>query len=306
MTENAPEGSPEPRLSLAYLTQRAAGKGLYLLPCIALVLQGCGKTPTEDWIVGGWTTAEESCNSGSGYIFERTGQWRTEGEEGTWKLDGSDLTINVTGTYDDDSESHEMKPSKDVYAYHITEFDKNSFASSASGKIPALKWKRCSFDLDQTPPAQEGQPAAPAPEPAAAPALPFFSSGVSCDGEVEKNAVYEIIRAHPEKNPMVDEIAKQMMANEVANEMNGQTRSTEAPIKTMSRINRAARDAVGGAVYNLTDIRVQSRDESLGNETCQANLTIEVQGYGRVTAPISVKVEKTTEGKPYVTVSGLR
>lgn len=161
MPANAREGSPEPRLPLAIRTRRAAGKGLYLLPCIALVLQGCGKTPTEDWIVGGWTTAEESCNSGGGYIFEHTGQWRTEGEEGTWKLDGSDLTINVTGTYGDDGESSEMKPSKEVYAYHITEFDKNSFASSASGKIPALKWKRCSFDLDETPPAQEGQPAPP-------------------------------------------------------------------------------------------------------------------------------------------------
>lgn len=179
MTESALGGSSEPMPSLVNRARSATGKGFYLLPCIALVLQGCGKTPTEDWIVGGWTTAEESCDSGGGYIFERTGQWRTEGEEGTWKLDGSDLTINVTGTYDDDSEAHEMKPSKEVYTYHITEFDKNSFATSASGKIPAVKWKRCSFDLDQTPPAPGGQPAAPAPEPAAAPALPFFSSGVS-------------------------------------------------------------------------------------------------------------------------------
>lgn len=299
------EGLPELVASFANRERKALTKGFYLIPCIALVLQGCGKSPTYDWMVGGWIPANQSCNSGGGDIYERTGQWRTDGEEGTWKLEGSDITIHVTGTYGDDEGSSELKPSNAVYAYHIAEFDQNSFTTSASGNTPSIKWKRCSFDLDQTPPASGGQPAAPAPEPAVAPGLPLFNSGVSCSGEVEKNAVYDIVRAHPEKNPMIAEIARQMMASEVANEMSGQTRSTEAPIRTMSRINRAARDAVGSAVYNLTDIRVQSRDESLGNETCQANLTIEVQGYGRVTAPISVKVEKTTEGKPYVTISGL-
>jgi hypothetical protein len=187
MKENARSGLPKSLGSPNKGRWVAAVKGVYLLPCLALVLQGCSKSPTDDWLVGGWTAADQSCNSGTGYIFERTGQWRTEGEEGTWKLDGSDLTINVTGTYGDDSESNDMKPSNEVYAYHITEFDKNGFATSASGEIPAIKWKRCSFDLDQTPPPQEGQP--PAPE-TPAPQQPAAGGG-SLFGPSEQKIIWE-------------------------------------------------------------------------------------------------------------------
>lgn len=122
-------------------------KGLYFLPILMLSLQGCTKSPSDDWLVGGWMPLEESCNGGGGYFFEATGLWKTEDQEGTWTLDGSILTINVTGSVDESLE--EWKPSKDVYTHNITELGKNSFSTSASGKIPAIKWKRCTFDSNQ-------------------------------------------------------------------------------------------------------------------------------------------------------------
>ena len=184
MTEIAPKGLPGPVASFANRDGSALNKGFYWLPCLALVLQGCGKSPTNEWIVGSWIPANLSCDSGGGDVYERTGQWRTEGQEGTWKLDGSELTINVTGTYDD---SYELKPSNDVYTLHIAEFDENAFTTSATGNTPDIKWKRCSFDLDQTPPATEGQPAAPEttapPGPAAA--------GGSLIGPSEQKIIWE-------------------------------------------------------------------------------------------------------------------
>lgn len=130
----------------------------HLLFFLALVLQACGKSPAEDWLVGGWIAVDQSCESSNGFIFERTGEWRADGEEGIWKLDGSNLIINVTGTYD---ESNELKPSKDVYDLHITKFDKNQFTTSANSNAPAINWKRCSFDIDQPSQLPAGQPPSP-------------------------------------------------------------------------------------------------------------------------------------------------
>lgn len=109
---------------------------------VALMLQGCGNSPTEEWLVGGWVPAADSCESGAVELFEPTGLWRTEGVEGTWALDGSDLTITVTGVYDDD---WILQPSSNVFENRILNFDQNGFTTAGRDDVPETKWKRCSF-----------------------------------------------------------------------------------------------------------------------------------------------------------------
>lgn len=134
-------------------------KPVYLISTFALMLQGCAKHPTDDWLVGGWTPVEESCDSDAGFVFERTGQVRSWGMEGTWAIKSDDLHVTITGEYGDD---YVLKPTKKDLTLRITKFDTNSFETVRDGVT--TKWKRCSFDLDQTPPPMEGQPS-PVPSP---------------------------------------------------------------------------------------------------------------------------------------------
>lgn len=162
-------------------------KMCFAIPLMALVLQGCAKQPTNDWLVGGWTIAEESCDSDGGYVFERTGQLRSWGMEGTWALKHSDLTLTTTGEYGDD---YVLKPVHEVTTLHITKFDTNSFeTASLDPKDPSpQKWKRCSYDLDKTPPPMEGQPTQPA-EPT--PTEPAKSSGGGLFGPSEQKIIWQ-------------------------------------------------------------------------------------------------------------------
>jgi hypothetical protein len=117
-----------------------------LISCMVLALQGCSEEPTDEWLVGSWARATDSCESGAVELFEQTGLWRTEGFEGTWELTGRDLTINVTGVYDDDMT---LQPSSDVYEDRILDFDQNRFTTEAKGDFPETIWKRCSFGGDE-------------------------------------------------------------------------------------------------------------------------------------------------------------
>lgn len=281
-------------------TDLMLGAPSYLLPCLALLLQGCGQSPTDNWLVGGWTPVEQSCSSGAGYIFKRTGEWLTEGEEGTWKLDGKNLKVSVTGVYDD---SYELQPSTVVYSFHITEFDKNSFHTSASGPAPAIRWKRCAFDMDETHSAREGQDAIPA----SAATTAMSNPAVSCDGDTEKNIVYDIVRSHPD-NKLIEELNRRnplpafsLGAAQLQDVLGEGPKSREDTI-----LPQEYATAIESAGYSVSDIRVQDRDESLGTETCAANLTMDAHRFGKVTIPITMKAERTTDGKPYVTVSGLQ
>jgi hypothetical protein len=58
-----------------------------------------GKAST---IAGGWVNAGGACDSGASVQFNADGTYMSEGEKGTWALDGKTLTVTTSSTLDED------------------------------------------------------------------------------------------------------------------------------------------------------------------------------------------------------------
>lgn len=112
------------------------------------------------------------------------------------------------------------------------------------------------------------------------------SKKASCDGEEERQIVTDIAKKHPAK-----------LLRVAAADHYRQTRKLDLLVKP----NDADR-----AEYTVQQIRIQSHDENLNNEVCDASLVINIPDYGSGSIPIRIKVERTTDGEPFATVYGLQ
>jgi hypothetical protein len=52
-------------------------------------------------IAGGWVNAGGACDSGAAVMFNRDGTFMSEGERGTWSLDGKTLIVTTASTEED-------------------------------------------------------------------------------------------------------------------------------------------------------------------------------------------------------------
>lgn len=124
-------------------------KLLCSLIAVSLILQGCTDKPKDDWLVGMWTSMEESCE-GEAYIdFKETGQFAVNTvSEGLWKLEGKTIVMVTTNEFDDDT--LEIKPvKKPPTKIQITSHDPNTF-SAVGADGTNVDWKRCSFGSDMS------------------------------------------------------------------------------------------------------------------------------------------------------------
>lgn len=114
----------------------------------SILIAGCSKTPTSDWLAGSWTFESSSCDSGDGVIFGEEGNWAEEEREGRWSLDGNTITVKVTGTYD---EQGNLVPDENEEQFIVTRFDQNSFTSTGKDGRNPVTLKRCSGSQPESP-----------------------------------------------------------------------------------------------------------------------------------------------------------
>lgn len=69
---------------------------IILLLAAALAPAPIVKTGLTEYITGGWVVGP-SCQTDTGEIFTRDGQYLTLEEEGRWKSNGSEIVITVSG-----------------------------------------------------------------------------------------------------------------------------------------------------------------------------------------------------------------
>lgn len=116
---------------------------MYLVPVFALALQGCVPTPApaDDWLAGSWVTKGESCESDAGIRFNADHTYGTFEDEGTWRLEGNEIVLHVTGTYDEDMN---LKPSDKTQNIVITKRTEGSIAvTDLQDKSWSNEWERC-------------------------------------------------------------------------------------------------------------------------------------------------------------------
>jgi len=113
-----------------------------------LLIAGCTKTPTSDWLTGSWTFESSSCDSGDGVIFGKEGNWAEEGRQGRWSLKGNTITVKVTGTYD---EQGNLIPGEEEEQFTVTKFEPNSFTSTGKDGQNPVTLKRCPGTEPDTP-----------------------------------------------------------------------------------------------------------------------------------------------------------
>jgi len=171
----------------------------------------------------------------------------------------------------------------------------------------------CNSTASQPDPAPTGFNTVDSPEITTPPPTPSSSAAppkVSCAGETERSILTQIAREHP-NNRLVKAINRQnpqLATYSAASAMGGQLGLEPDGNLDKEAVAQGRRyaDALKNADYSVTDIRVQSRDDTLNSEVCAANMTITTQGFGIATLPIMIKVEVTTDGSPYVNVRGLQ
>jgi hypothetical protein len=148
-------------------------------------------------------------------------------------------------------------------------------------------------------------------EHSSAPPLPW--QGGDCRQSFLRGAA-----ANCDTNPP-PEVAAKLNAVKAANAVTDAARKdADAAQEVLNDANKAAdaadnarASAIGADVqkemkYTLDVIRTTAKDQGTGALTCAATLNGEAGKYGAAKLPITYKVEKTSDGKLYVTVYGLQ
>ena len=60
-------------------------------------------TDAASSIAGGWVNAGGACDSGASVFFNKDGSYVTEGERGTWALNGKTLTVTTLNSFDEET-----------------------------------------------------------------------------------------------------------------------------------------------------------------------------------------------------------
>lgn len=93
----------------------------------------------------------------------------------------------------------------------------------------------------------------------------------------------------------------------IANLMDGDTEFVAVDTRDSDQnfvgLQQARNTAMANGTYDLQDIRTTDRNERTGNVRCEAVLLFSVARWGEVHESIKYKVERTSDGRTYVTIS---